>query len=522
MRPSHPHMPPNLAAIAGLALILAACSDSIPTPPTARSVQPRIAQQRHGPKRMDTPWRGMSDSVLAAKVGEAGGRVFIGFKDPDAEAGVDEFGQVLASPGSITAGKALLRSQGSDFEIEFTKTPSVVTRIPTTVVAALRHNPLIEYIEPIFPVTVHTQSTTWNVQRVQAPTAWSYSTGSGSKLLILDTGVPNSHPDLSPAVIQSCESPPGTGLDQYGHGTNVAGVAAAVNNGIQIVGTAYGVALWSSKVSIGSTNQIDLAYATCGVQFGRTNHVQVINMSFGGDTNYTALNDQINGAYYQDNIVLVASAGNDYQGPVLYPARLDAVIAVSATNYYDNLAYFSNVGPEVELTAPGEGVESTCLGGSTCYVNGTSFSAPHVAAAAAILMAYNPSWSSAVVRHHLSYGATDLGAAGRDTYYGNGLLNIPAAINAPPPLYVSISGPGSVKTVGNYTWTCSASGGVGGYSYLWERSDNSGPYYTAGTGTSYSDWVDTSDGPGFDLRCSVTSGTQTVAAERSVAVILPP
>lgn len=523
------HRVTGVLAVAGIVTLLSACSDTIPPSssavPRGKPIDPAIRspfQQKAGPSRRDTPWRVMSDSALAVKVDEAGGRVFVGFKDPTALEGVNDSGRVLVTPASVLAGKAHLRSLGAVFEIEFVDMPSVVTRIPGRLVPELRHNPLIEYIEPIFPFQSHAQTITWNVQRVQAPSAWSYSAGSGAKLLILDSGIESTHPDLSPAVVQSCESPPGTGLDGSGHGTSVAGVAAAVNNDIQIVGVAYAVALWTSKVNIGNTNTIDPGYATCGVQFGRVNGVHAINMSFGGTTSYASLTDQINRAYNENGIVLVASAGNDYAGPVSYPANLANVIAVSATDISDNLAAFSNVGSEVELAAPGVGITSTCLGGTTCSVNGTSFAAPHVAAAAALLKAYNPSWSNVEIRRRLDIGATDLGAVGQDIQFGYGLLNIPAAINAPPALYVTISGATTIKTAGNYSWSCSASGGVGGFSYTWERSDNNGAYYWVASGTSYSSWVDASSGPQFSLLCSVTSGTQTASDVHAVNVVIPP
>lgn len=405
----------------------------------------------------------MNDAELAAKVAEADGRVFIGFKDSEASAGVDETGRVLVSSASVAASKARLRALGLEFEIEFIDMPTVVTRIPSGLVAELRANPLIEYIEPIFPGERHVQTITWNVSRVEAPTAWSFSTGSGAKLLIIDSGVRNDHPDLAPAVIQSCESPPTNGLDFFGHGTNVAGVATAVDNDIQIVGVAHGVALWSSK----DGNQFPSpAYTACGVQFGRINGVHAINISTGYASPYTALTDQINAAYNQQGIVVVASAGNANGGAVTYPATLGTVIAVSATDINNNFASFSSAGSKVELAAPGAAITTTCLGGGTCSVNGTSFSAPHVAAAAALLKAYNASWSNVEIRRRLGAGATDLGAPGKDNQFGYGLLNIVGAIQADIPLGLELTGPGFIQTKGTYTYTANTTNFTNP-SFLW-------------------------------------------------------
>lgn len=112
-----------------------------------------VVQQEHCVGRRDTPWCPMSDAELAAAVDSAGGRVFIGFRDPDENAGVTELGEVLASDASVAAGKALLRSLKIEITFEFELTPSVVARMPGALVRQVRANPYIEYIEPIFPGT---------------------------------------------------------------------------------------------------------------------------------------------------------------------------------------------------------------------------------------------------------------------------------------------------------------------------------------------------------------------------------
>ncbi|HUF29777.1 MAG TPA: S8 family serine peptidase [Gemmatimonadaceae bacterium] len=427
----------------------------------------------------------MSDAELASKISEAGGRVFIGFKDPGLVGGVDERGRVRASAASVVAAKAELRALGVAIVFEFIDMPTVVARMSAALLPQLRQNPLVEYIEPIFPGVRHAQTTTWNVDRVNAPAAWPSSTGSGAKLLIIDSGIENTHPDLAPAVVQSCESPPTDGLDVDGHGTNVSGVAAAVNNDIQIVGVAHGVSLWTSKDGNASPNP---DYTACGIQFGRVNGVHAINISSSFPP-HTAVTDQINAAYHQNGIVIVVSAGNTNGGAVTYPATLDAAIAVSATDINNNFASFSAMGSKVELAAPGAGITTTCLGGITCSVNGTSFSAPHVAAAAALLKAYNSRWSNVEIRRRLGAGATDLGAAGRDAQFGYGLLNITGAIAAdppasPPPLSVSIDGPTQIQPGATCTWYAAVGNGTPPYSYQWTASQMAPPsgtdyYFTA-------------------------------------------
>lgn len=152
---SFPSFPPSsevVLRVAGVAfaVILSACGKQ---PPTAASLQLSCEAQWQALSRTDTPWRQMTDGALAAKILEAGGRVFIGFKDPGATAGVDERGRVLASAASIAEAKTQLRALGIAIIFEVVDMPTVVARMPAELVAQLRRNPLIEYIEPIFPGT---------------------------------------------------------------------------------------------------------------------------------------------------------------------------------------------------------------------------------------------------------------------------------------------------------------------------------------------------------------------------------
>ncbi|MGH9341195.1 MAG: S8 family serine peptidase, partial [Acidobacteriota bacterium] len=104
----------------------------------------------------------------------------------------------------------------------------VVAVIPQALVSRIRAHPLVDYLEPVGRVQFEAQDTTWNVRRVRAPEAWTSSSGSAVKLLVIDTGTPNDHSDLSPAVVQACDG--SNGLDGNGHGTHVAGIASAATS----------------------------------------------------------------------------------------------------------------------------------------------------------------------------------------------------------------------------------------------------------------------------------------------------
>jgi subtilisin family serine protease len=220
----------------------------------------------------------MSEDDLLARIADASGRVFIGFKSPDAGAGVDEHGRLLADARSIGLAREALAAASVDVRWAAPDMPAVVARIPQQAVRGLLHNPLIEYIEPIFPLRWASQDTTWNVRRINAVGAWPTSDGTGTILQIIDSGLDPSQTQLSPAVQQTCDAFSGQNYDIFGHGTTVAGIAAAINDGSAIIGASPGVTLWSSKVGNGAPDPDCMAEA---ISFGRIYGVRVMNISIG-------------------------------------------------------------------------------------------------------------------------------------------------------------------------------------------------------------------------------------------------
>lgn len=118
--------------------------------------------------------------------------------------------------------------------IEFDDMPNMAAVIDLSKLSELRSNAVIEYIEPVTTGTRVSQDTTWNVKKVNAPAAWASATGSGEKLLIIDSGVQQNHFDLNPDVVGVCDG--GNTWDSDGHGTEVAGIAVAVNKSTGIIG----------------------------------------------------------------------------------------------------------------------------------------------------------------------------------------------------------------------------------------------------------------------------------------------
>src|SRR5262245_23605322 len=146
-------------------------------------------------------------------------------------------------------------------------------------------------------------------------------------------------------------------------------------------------------------------------------------MSIGGTSYSSSLQSAVNYAWNK-GVVLVACAMNTGSNTPYYPAALNNVMAVSATNYYDNFASFSNYGNWIAVSAPADSMYTTNNGGRYGSGNGTSFSTPPGPGLAALLMSLNPGLSNSQVVSLIKQNADDLGSAGYDPYFGYGRINV--------------------------------------------------------------------------------------------------
>ena len=258
----------------------------------------------------------------------------------------------------------------------------------------------------------------WGVDRINAEIAWDPAAVSDIKVAIVDTGILLNHSDLVNNIkgnintINSSKS----GNDDNGHGTHVAGIIAAMNNSIGVVGVAPYISLYAVKV-LGKNGTGWLSDIIEGLDWCINNGIDVVNMSLGSSSGNLSYHEAIIRAY-QAGIVLVAASGNE-GGPVGYPAAYSEVIAVAATDNLDNIASWSNRGPEVDLSAPGVSIYSTYKDGYYKTLSGTSMATPHVAGAAALVMSRpvdalydldaNGKWDPDEVMEKLKDSAEDLG-----------------------------------------------------------------------------------------------------------------
>ncbi len=339
-------------------------------------------------------------------------------------------------PGPAEEG--LMRAANGEVKYTYQLIPAIAVSLPPQAVDALARNPQIEYIEPDGTVQATAETIPWGISRVKADQVWPLGyTGTGVKLAILDTGIDYTHSDLAPNYqggydfVNSDNDP----MDDDGHGTHVAGTAAAVRNDLDVAGVAPDASLYALKVldadGYGYYSDIILA-----LEWSVANDMQVANMSFGGNFGSSALEAACD-ATYSAGVILVAAAGNDAdrkgrRNTVDYPARYASVIAVAATDENDERASFSSTGDTVELAAPGVHILSDLLGGGTDFGDGTSMSCPHVSGAAVLVIASGVS-GAATVRDRLDLTALDLGPVGVDTWYGYGLVDIYAAVTGSPP-----------------------------------------------------------------------------------------
>ncbi|WP_441912592.1 S8 family peptidase [Paenibacillus sp. MCAF9] len=248
----------------------------------------------------------------------------------------------------------------------------------------------------------------WNIIRVKAPEAWATTRGKSINVAILDTGIAN-HPDLNIAGgINTING--GSYADDNGHGTHVAGIVAAAGRAGKSLGTAPEVNLYAVK-ALNEDGEGFVSDIIEGINWCVKNRMNVINMSFGvlGSESSDTLHNAIKRAAKQ-GIIIVASAGNEGRasGVIDEPASFKETIAVAATTKANKIATFSSRGSGISVSAPGENILSTWLGGKYKKLSGTSMASPHVAGGAALLLAARPRHSRYAVKTRLQKKAFKL------------------------------------------------------------------------------------------------------------------
>ncbi len=286
----------------------------------------------------------------------------------------------------------------------------------------------------------------WYFDKIGASQTW-YQLSDSKEIVvaIIDTGLYVDHPDLSNRVLQGYDFVTGSKqmVDISGHGTMVSGcVVAAANNGIGISGVA-GLAnvkirpYRTGGMSPGDRNLYISHIAAALIEAADQADVRVINMSFGTYSDSPIIRESINYAASQGKILVSSSGneGNTRAGQYGYPASYDQVISVAATDQNDQRPNYSQYNDQVNLAAPGDFIISTNrLGGYGMVdtgkgTSGTSFSAPMVSGACALLLAAKNDLTAQEVQAVLEKTALDLGPPGKDPYHGHGRIQLDQALD---------------------------------------------------------------------------------------------
>jgi serine protease len=323
------------------------------------------------------------------------------------------------------------------------------------------------------------QGLQWNLlpaAGIDAPEAWDHLVadgrpgGSGVKVAVLDTGVAYSNPgrfrrspDLSSKrFLQGYDFVDDDPYpnDENGHGTHVTStIAETANNGIGVVGVAYGARIMPVRV-LDRLGEGDTSAISAGIRYAAKHGAQVINLSFefGTVVARDEIPDVLSALRYAHSkgVVVVGAAGNGAEEAIAYPAKSSDVISVGATTEHLCLAEYSNSGRGLDLVAPGGGPDADFPDDPDCRpfaargrdvyqmtftdsvdnfglpggYRGTSMAAPHVSAVAALIIAsgvIGKHPSPRAVELRLKATARDLGAPGYDTRYGAGLVDAAAA-----------------------------------------------------------------------------------------------
>jgi len=345
-------------------------------------------------------------------------------------------------PEAVFKGK--LNARGATQRSEIRGIAARVIRAPKASAELLKgeleRDANIEYVEPDFIAQAlgtsndpyFVQGSQWHLSKIQAPTAWDTTTGSSTQVVaVIDSGVRASHPDLVGKVMVGYDfvANDNDANDENGHGTGVAGtLSPGSNNQIGVCGVAWANPILPVRVldANGSGNYSAIAN---GIIYAADRGAKVINLSLGGTSSSRALQDAINYAWNKQ-CVIVAAAGNNGSNVAFYPAACTNVVAVSATNASDTRPTWSNFGSYVDVSAPG--VDILSVYGTDQYAawNGTSFSSPVASGVVALMAAANSTLSNVQLVDLLIKNSDDIGALGKDVYYGSGRVNANRAVTA--------------------------------------------------------------------------------------------
>ena len=332
--------------------------------------------------------------------------------------------------------KASLQMSGGKTQQALDVRNMVAANLPADVLAKLQNDPNVEYIEPDPIRYLMAESTPFGIGMVQADQV-SDQFVSNRKVCIVDTGYDLGHEDLISSGVTGDDGygSNDTGNwynDGHGHGTHVAGTISALGgNNKGVVGVTQNGELQLHIVKVFNDSG-SWAYGSdliAAVDQCVTAGANVISMSLGGSGSSTAEQNAFDQAL-SNGVLSIAAAGNDGNSSMSYPASYDSVMSVGAVDSSKNIASFSQFNSQVEISAPGVDVNSTLPNNAYAAWSGTSMATPHVSGVAALVWSHHTECNASQIRGALNATSEDRGSAGRDNYYGYGIVQSKAAIDA--------------------------------------------------------------------------------------------
>ncbi len=420
--------------------------------------------------------RQAQDAALGGKEGGRGamefkaGEIIVKFKEGIPQAGVQSL--LLAEDISIldemdNLGLRLLSvPQGRELEkaeelkrsslVEYAE-PNYVVQIADAIAAGPDYGFRVLDVEPNDPYF----SSQWNLPKIEAPAAFTITTGNDKVVVaFVDSGVDLEHPELKDKIWTNPDEIAGNGLDDdgngyiddvhgwdfvnwhgepqddYGHGTFVASIAAAeTNNGLGMAGVSWGAEIMPIKV-LDDQGRGYIHHITGGIRYAADKGAKIINLSWTltGSIPSPPLQDAVDYAHSKGALV-VAAAGDTFDGSYKYPAALDLVVSVAATDPDDGHPEFSTHNDKVDVAAPGVDILGvycrSVLGEWKCgygRLSSTHAAVPHVSGLAALIWSVNPHLTPDEVEDIIESTAVDLGEPGRDDYFGYGRIDASAAV----------------------------------------------------------------------------------------------
>ncbi|MBU2570147.1 MAG: S8 family serine peptidase [Gammaproteobacteria bacterium] len=372
--------------------------------------------------------------LLAGVLGGAAGPTYAAPDKPWKE------GQILVKPKAGLSDrefdKILKRNKGQKKEIIGNIGVHVISVPPQAeqaVIRALSKNPHVEFAE--LDMAVEFSLTTpndprygnqWHLPKIQAPTSWSSTKADNTVIAILDTGVDSAHSDLSSKMLPGWNAVDGStnSSDVHGHGTAVAGTAAATtDNANGVAGVAWNAQILPVRITNSSDGWAYWSDIARGLNWAADQGADVANISY-GVSNSSAVTNAAQYMRSKGGLVVVA-AGNDG----VDPGFKDNVhmISVSATTSSDAKASWSNYGEFIDVAAPGASIQTTTRGGGYGSWNGTSFSSPVAAGVIALIQGANPTLTPDEVEQILKSSADKI-AGDIHPYYGHGRINAAVAV----------------------------------------------------------------------------------------------